>query len=548
MTCREAIYSNSVLDYIVNNYNPERYDPICTSIVDMDKVVIYKQEDKINSEAITRYGMGAVPHVYGLMSEAALEESGVLRIRRQPYLDLLGQGTLIGFVDTGIDFTHPAFLNADNTTRIHSIWDQTIREAPPANSTKLQPFEYGRYFSEAEINAALQDSEPLSLLPTRDDNGHGTFLAGVAAGGEIPGEDFSGVAPLSQIVVVKCKEAKSIYREFYRVPPGAPCYQENDIITGISYILRVAQELKKPVVICIGMGTSLGNHDGDCPLCTMIDYFNMIRRVCIVTCVGNEGNARHHCSIQKGYEEIGINVEKSTIGFVCQLWWRTPGSLQFDVISPAGNSLGITRASSGLYQRKNFVVENTRLEVLGGDTPQDRDQLVMFRFEDSKEGLWKIRVYSSENEVNYNMWLPIQQFLEGETFFVNPDPNITICDPGSSQRAVSVTAYNPVDNALYLQAGRGYTVSGFVKPDVAAPGVGVLGPLPKGRYGTMNGTSVAAAITAGISALFMQQYGSISGNTVREYLVRGANRRGDGYPNREWGYGTVDAYNSIAFE
>lgn len=551
MTCREAIYSENVLDYIVNAFSgneviEQRYNPLCITEIDRFRAIAYKQEEKINSESIGRFGYGTIPHVYGLMADEALEASGVSKIRRQPYLDLYGQGILVGIVDTGIDFTHPAFLNADNTTRIHSIWDQTIREGGD-----VKGFQYGREFTQEEINEALRDEEPLSLIPSRDENGHGTFLAGIAAGNEMRQQDFSGVAPLSELVIVKCKEAKNSYREFYRVPSDVPCFQENDVMCGISYILRVAQETKRQVAICIGMGGNLGNHDGETPLCSMIDYMNMLSGVCIVTCVGNEGNARHHYHLTKEREEIDINVELSSQGFVCELWWRTPGILRFDVVSPAGTTLGITRATTHTKIRKLFTVENTLLEVLGGEEQQQtRDQVVMFRFENSKAGIWKILVDSEEAEVDFHMWLPITQFLYGETAFVRPDPNVTICEPGNSRRAISLSAYDPADGALFLQASRGFTPSGIVKPDVTAPGVKLYGPLPKNNYGSMTGTGVATALTAGIAALYMQQYSNfvISGNSVRELLIRGADQRGEGYPNREWGYGTVNAFESIFYE
>lgn len=551
MTCREAIYSENVLDYIVSAYRgteyiKEQYDPLCITEIDYSRAIIYKQEQKINSESITRFGYGAIPHVYGLMSQEILEATGVAKIRRQPSLDLYGQDILIGVVDTGIDFSHEAFINADNTTRIYSIWDQTIQDGQGP-----EWFEYGNEFTREEINAALADEEPLSLITTRDDNGHGTFMAGVAAGNEIPDKDFSGVAPLSELVVVKCKEAKNSYREFYRVPGNAPCYQENDIMCGILYVLYTARKLGKQVAIFVGMGTNLGNHDGETPLCSMIDYYNMFPGVCIVTCVGNEGTARHHYYITKDYEEIDINVEKSTQGFVCELWWKTPGSLQFDVVAPGGNTLGITRAAASVRKRKIFIVENTWLEVIGGEVQeQTRDQVIMFRFENSKSGVWKIRVYTTEQDVKYHMWLPINDFLSAETYFSRPDPDITICEPGNSRRAITISAYNSVNEAFYFEASRGFTPNGIIKPDVTAPGVDVYGPLPKGNFGRMTGTSVAAAVATGITALFMQEYSGymISGNSVRELLIRGAERRGEEYPSREWGYGTIDAYESISFE
>jgi subtilisin family serine protease len=164
--------------------------------------------------------------------------------------------------------------------------------------------------------------------------------------------------------------------------------------------------------------------------------------------------------------------------------------------------------------------------------------------------VWKIRVYSEQSNIKYHMWLPISEFLSGETYFVKPDPDVTVCEPGNSRRAVSLSAYNPANDAFYLQASRGFTPNGMIKPDVTAPGVNIYGPLPKNNFGYMTGTSVAAAMVTGIAALFMQQYEDfyISGNSVRELLIRGAQRRGEEYPNREWGYGVVDAFESLFYE
>lgn len=549
MTCTEAVYSEQVLDYIVSSYIreetlEERYQPVCYNRLSGAGTIVYREENRIDSQTINQFGYGAVPHVYGLMGYEALEAAGVMQIRRQPYLDLYGQGVIVGVVDTGIDFSHEAFRNADGTTRIHSIWDQTIREGGPSQ------FDYGRVFSEEQINAALREEQPASYLQTRDDIGHGTFLAGVAAGNEILQKEFSGVAPLSQLVIVKCKQAKNSYREYYRVPSDVPCYQENDIMAGIMYILQVAYALGKPVAICLGMGSNLGNHDGASPLCNLIDINNMAG-ASIVVAGGNEGSAGHHYEITRKEEEILIDVQKASLGFVCELWWQTPGSVSFDVISPGGSSLGQIRAEDGLQREKRFPIENTKLEIRTGRLQgQTRDQVVVFRFEDTKPGVWKILVTTRQENPRYHMWLPISQFLEGETTFTRPNPDTTICEPANARYAITLSAYNPVNGALYARASRGFTPNDIIKPDVTAPGVEIFGPYPREQYGTMTGTSVAAAVTTGIAALFLQQFAAadLSTNIVPELLIRGATPRGEEYPSPEWGYGIVDAYGSLTFE
>ena len=145
------------------------------------------------------------------------------------------------------------------------------------------------------------------------------------------------------------------------------------------------------------------------------------------------------------------------------------------------------------------------------------------------------------------MWLPINQFLSSEVFFLDPSPNTTICNPGDGKNLITVSAYDVIEESLYLQASRGFTPEGDVKPEIVAPGVNLIGTYPRGRYGMMSGTSVAAALIAGISALFMQQYSfyGISGLATKELLIRGAHPKGEPYPNTEWGYGIVDAYFSI---
>lgn len=548
MTCREAVYAENVLDFIIGNFRGEEYvrefyNPDCYMAFDNIQGVVYQEIQQISSETIEKYGFSAIPNVYGLMSEEALEASGVLRIRRQPYLDLYGQGVLIGFVDTGIDYTHEAFINADNTTRLLSLWDQTIEEGEGS-----ERFPYGRIFERDELNQALASENPFDLVPSRDEIGHGTFLAGVAAGNENRSQEFSGVAPLSELIIVKCKQAKNSYREYYGIPEDVPAFQENDIMAGISYILNLAKQEKKPVIICIGMGTNMGNHNGGTNLSTFMDRYAAVVGAAMMACAGNEGNARHHHRIIRQEDTINISVERNINGFMSQLWWRTPGSLTLDLVSPSGETVTGIRAVSGVRRRHRFMPEDTTVEIYFGTSQElTSEQVVVFRFLSPKGGIWKIRTHTDYANLNYHMWLPIKQFLPQEVVFLETDPDTTICNPGTGSNMITVSAYDVTEDSLYLQAGRGFTPLDNVKPEIVAPGVNITGPYPRGRYGTMSGTSVSTALATGIGALFIQQYNyyGVSGLGLKDIFVRGAVPRGEPFPNTEWGFGIVDAYSSV---
>ena len=548
MQCSEAVFAEDVLTYLVGNYRGEEYiqdyyNPDCYIQLNDLQAVVYQQVQEVNGVTIEKYGFSAIPNVYGLMSEAALEASGVLRIRRQPNLDLYGQGVLIGFVDTGIDYTHEAFRSADGTSRIVSIWDQTVQEG-----AGTQQFPYGRVYDREEINAALQAENPWDIVPSRDENGHGTFLAGVAAGNEKRSEEFSGVAPLSEIVMVKCKQANKSYRDYYGIPDDVPAYQENDIMTGLAYLLSIAARERRSMILCLGMGSNMGNHNGSSALGTFMSRYISIAGLGFVIGVGNEGNARHHHLIEKKDDVIDISVERSMKGFMAQLWWQTPGKLTLDIISPSGETVTEIRAISGVHYQHRFVPENTTLEMFFGVSQEaTREQVAVMRFLSPQQGIWKIRTHFDYDTPRFNIWLPIRQFLEGEAVFLNSEPDNTVTNPSTTPNVIGVSAYDVTEGALYLQAGRGFTPFGDVKPEIVAPGVNITGTYPNNRYGTMTGTSVSAAFLSGISALLMQQYANqgVNNNTLREALIRGATPRGEPYPNTEWGYGTVDAYRSI---
>ena len=558
MRCEEIIYSNEYADYVIEysgdlNVLMAVYNPDCIQVLNRRFAIVHQRITGNSMTSLNQYGYSTVAKCFGLLDTSSVEATGVLRLRRQPFVDLLGQGVIIGFIDTGIEYTHPVFVNADGSSRILSIWDQTIREGEPPEGLL-----YGTEYKREQINEALQSENPLLVVPSTDTEGHGTFLAGIAAGNIEEENDFTGMAPLADIAVVKIKEAKEHLKGYFCISNTEKAFAENDIMMGCRYLQNVAMRERKPLVICIGVGTSAGNHSGNLAISRYLNTLAVIPGVAVVSAVGNEGNRQHHIegSIEKegAYEEREFRVAEGEEGVYMELWGRIPSLFSIGLISPLGS---FTEKIPVWYQSVSpitFPLERTtafvNYELVENNTGS---QVIVIRLKNPTSGIWRIRIYNERGgNSSYNMWMPIEGFVLPETFYLEANPNVTICEPANALNVLSFTAYDHTDDAIYINAGRGYTIDNNVKPELAAPGVNVFGPVLRGRYGRRTGTSVAAAHGAGAAAL-MLEWGILEQNqifiqttAIENYLIRGAERKENlVYPNREWGYGTLNIYEAL---
>lgn len=491
-----------------------------------------------------------VPKLYTLLDTVNLDAAGITQVQNQPVLKLTGQDIILGFIDTGIDYTHPAFRRSDGSSRIYGLWDQTVQTGTPPYD-----LEYGSVYTRQEINQALALEDPYSLVPSQDQIGHGTALAGIAAGTALPENDFAGAAPQAMIAVVKLKPAKEYLKSFFYVTGDAPAYQMTDIMAGIRYLIRLSEELLKPLVICLGLGTSQGAHSGDSPLDSMLSVTNQFRGIIGVSAAGNEAGRAHHyygtALNSTEYNAVEILVKEGTRGFCAELWGQPPEVYAVGFESPLGEVVQKIPPRLSYSENISFILENTKIFVSSEIIQTvSGSQLIFIRFTDPTPGSWKIRVYTENyNSGSYHIWLPITGFSNPDVTFLEPNPDTTITSPGTSLSVITTAAYNTYNNSLYLNSSRGYTRTGQIKPDIAAPGVNVFAPAPRQRYTTITGTSAAAAITAGASALVME-WGMnrtpsriFNSEEMKSLFIRGAQRRGDNlYPNREWGYGLLDVY------
>ncbi|TCK98457.1 subtilase family protein [Natranaerovirga hydrolytica] len=553
--CREIILSEDYIDLIspyLGNVSTliSQYKAPCHQLIDDSYVVLHTHIEDFEQLELN---IEIIPKLLGPYGSYSLERSGILVLHTHPYIPLTGKGVLIGFVDSGIDYTHPAFVNEDNTSKIASIWDQTINTGVlPIN------FRYGSEYTQEDINKALNSDNPYAIVPSIDETGHGTFLAGVAAGRYIDDGPFVGAAPEAEIIMVKTKPAKKVIREFYLIKEDAIVYQDNDIIMGIQYLMQQASLLEKPLVICLGIGTNQGSHDGSSILETYIDRIGTTFGYTVVVPSGNEAYLGHH---SKGmylegepFQDVEIYSGQNERGFTVEIWPKSPDYFSVGILSPTGEYVDQIPPWRGRTREYYFWLERSRVEIdyltLEARTG---DQLIVIRFIEPTEGLWTIRLFSEIVILgNYNIWIDRKGWINPDTRFLSPSAESTVTVPGTARAAITVGAYDPYDSSLYINSGRGPTRDGTLKPEIVAPGVNVMGPIVNGDLGVMTGTSVASAQVAGAAALLLE-WGIVIGynpkmntKTVKNLLIRGANRRDPfGYPNNQWGYGSLNLENAF---
>ena len=570
--CSSLIVSEETGDYIIE-YNSlyfeqiQRQDGVCISCINDTWCILYTNYPGSRNINIQQ-GYYSVPKLYGLMDTTSFDASGITATLNQPLLNVRGQGVLIGFLDTGIDYLREDFKASGGRTRIAAIWDQTIQsvnyEEDTGEAAGTEQYDreqvqgmvqYGTVYTREDINAALaaerEGQNPYDIVPSRDENGQGTFLAGVAAASETA--DYIGAAPEAEILMVKLKPAKKYLRDFYLLPERVEAYSETDMMMGVRFLQQYAIREKKPLVICVGLGTSSGSRTGALPFADLLNTLARQVNTVVVTCTGNEANNRTHTSglavSDTEPSEIEITVGADERGFVMEIWAESLDILSVAITSPSGERISRIPAridTGGVY---NFLLERSQVAVDYRVVESASGYEVIFmRFINPAQGIWKIHLYSLTNIVGrYNAWLPLKQFLSGDTYFLNSNPSTTLTEPGAAERVISVGAYNHITDASYAASGRGYTATGLIKPDFVAPGVDVYGVRAGGGYTTRTGTSVAAAHAAGAAALLLT-WGVTDGNLpymgtneVKSVLIRGAKRENNTvYPNNIYGYGKMD--------
>ncbi|MHC1685475.1 MAG: S8 family serine peptidase [Clostridiaceae bacterium] len=490
--------------------------------------------------------------MFTLNAISPVEAANITTISNNPYLDLKGQGVIVGLIDTGLDYMNNEFQNEDDTTRIISIWDQMVQTGTPPEG-----FIYGSEYSREQINQAIalgkNNGDPRTIVPSTDDNGHGTASAGViGARGRNP-EIISSV-PLCEFMVVKLKEAKQINKEIMEtISDDVPIYQNTDIIFALQYLYEKATELNRPMVVFLPLGSSRGGHDGSASLEEYIDELSRRRGFVVVIGVGNEGDSETHIGgeIRRSGDvaRIELNAAEGENRLYFQIWGRKPDKYSLGIISPSGETIDTIPSKLNESELINFVFEGTEI-FIRYRLPEERtgDELIEIWMRRITPGIWLFNLVGDYIvDGRYDAWLPQRALLKTGTRFLNSTSYNTLTIPSTSFLGITCGYYNQNDNSLVSTTGRGYTRDGRVRPDLVCGGINVVTTAVGGGTTIVSGSSIATAVLAGAVAILLQ-WGIVNRKDptmfaikIRNYLIRGTRKRGgDIYPNAQLGYGFLD--------
>ena len=472
-----------------------------------------------------------MPHYISFEILSGKRSSCITQVTLPP-LSLTGNGVLVGFVDSGIDLTHPDFQDSNGNSRVLFLWDQTRDEDPPDG------YLFGTEYNNEQINETLRAGKTLS----KDESGHGTAAAGIACGnGNASKGRYRGIAPETELIVVKMRKNKGLYP------------RTTELISGIDYCIRKALKFNRPLVLNISFGNNYGSHTGNSLSELYLNRVSLLGRISIIAASGNEGASPIHTL---GFLDQTVNVDFSIserqTSLNMQLWKDYADDVRIRLRAPYGTEYTL----SDKFGTNIEVLDQTQIAFYNSaPSPFQRLQEYYFEFfpiADSfylTSGVWSLIIEPiSIKNGTFEMWLPAASSLNGATRFLSPDPYNTLTVPSSANSVITVGAYDAKTNTPADFSGRGAASMPnlLTKPDLVAPGVSVIVPSFPGGYQTVSGTSFAAPFVTGSAALLME-WGIVKrnnlflyGEQLKAWLIAGAKEL-PGYPvpNPRTGWGAL---------
>lgn len=526
--------------------------PETSAIIVQDTIVlIYTKTSRLRevSKYLKSISVTQMESIYTLMG-SPVEESKAYVLHNKPYLYLRGKGVLVGVIDTGIDYLNKEFQYEDGSTRIVRILDQTIQGDKPIYDLKL-----GTEFNDKEINEAIaanqRGEDPYKIVPSKDELGHGTAMAGIigARGAQsYDNQNITGAAPGCEFIVAKLKPASKLKLDLAGVKRNvADAYSPEYILAALRYIVRVSEELKRPIVIYLPLGTCIANREGQNMLELYMDYLVGRKGTIIVTGAGNQGMDENHA--QGRIEKSGANatlelkVDNDQGDLFFNIHYKVPDRYSLIIVSPSGQVVQESNPKS-LEKEIKFIYEGTRIQVFF-EEPRSTIKIKCYNI---VEGIWKFVLVGNDIiDGRYWAYLPQRKLLAPGTKILNSSTESTITVPNKSASLMVCSYYNQSNESIVAISGKGYTIFGDIVPQVTAAGINALVLKPGGGTSVFSGASVAAAVLAGALALIFEwaivkeNIPGIYAYDIKTLVIQGARRPiSYKFPNIDWGYGILD--------
>ena len=549
------------------------YPGFATSMVTFDELTVLSN---IKEVKYIDSGVESAPTM-----DVALEKSKVDLLHNgflndTPYK---GKGAIVLIFDTGIDWKHLDFKDPLDTlkSRILYIWDQTI--STTGSESKPAGFNYGVEYTQAQINNEI-DGTPANFVRESDINGHGTHVAGIAAGnGMASFGKYSGVAPEADIIVVK---------------GGDNGFSETRIIDGITYAQQKANLLGKPIVMNMSLGGHGGAHDGTRDYEVAVNNFvnNPGRAICISA--GNEGgdNIHFNGNITTGNTAtIPITVSTYTATadadndiLYLEIWYEGSATVTAEITSPGGITYSRNNGESGTSSNSNDGTIELWNEI-SNINGKHNIGLYLHDVNASKKpasGIWNLKLKSATGAISYDGWIASSKLGNATVTISGANNSKSVGMPGTAEGAITVASYaskwswTGIDGSSYVYSNDydgtddissfssiGPTRDGRQKPDLSGPGQAIIAPLsmasyasqsstsiaPGGKYIKEQGTSMSSPFVAGTVAIMLGAKPDLTSSQIKEALKSTAETdvfTTETIPNYTWGYGKLNSFEAVA--
>lgn len=459
------------------------------------------------------------PFILQIQDTQSFSSTGITNFKNES--GLTGKGTIIGVIDSGIDYTLPIFKNADGTSKILYYWDQSIPGNPP------QGFKEGSLYTNEDINNAINN---IGSIPISATSSHGTHVASTC----------SLIAPDASLIIVRVGTRTT--DNFSR---------STEFMRALKFILDKSLELKMPVSINISYGSNEGSHKGLSLFEQFMDEMCLYWKNNIVIAAGNNRNkgGHKHLILNSNTQEVEFTVGENEQILNINIWPNFADDFSVYLTNPSNIKTQSISLTSG--EVRNSIGPTNIKGYFYPIAPYSLTRRVTFQLTSNTmitPGIWKI-VFVPNSIVNgdVDIYLPTSEGLSPDTRFLTPSPELTVTVPGTSSKVITVGSYNSKTNTVSVFSGAGDVERCVPKPDILAPGEGIVSFLPGGTTGALTGTSMATPHVTGVCSLF-HEWGIVRGNDLflcsaklKALLLKSARRIEDiRYPISTSGYGFLN--------